>query len=119
MKVEKIKVEKVTVSKNGQEINYLLVSGQSEHFSPGAMTNTLLSRPEIDFIAYIVDGHVICFKSIEEVREGKSDLIRYNVRELATKLGGGGFKPTDGTVVKNKDHGVTAEYAKSLIEEAL
>lgn len=119
-----MKIEKVTVSKNGQEINYLLVSGQTEHLSPGAMTNTLLSRPEIDFIAYILDGHVICFKSIGELRESKSDLVRcdlvrYNVRELAIKLGGGGFQATDGTVVKNKDHGVTADYAKSLIEEAL
>lgn len=114
-----MKVEKITVSKNGQEINYLLVSGQTEHLSPGAMTNTLLSRPEINFIAYILDGHVICFKSIGELREGESDSIRFNVRELAIKLGGGGFKATDGTVVKNKDHGVTAEYAKSLIEEAL
>lgn len=96
-----------------QNVHYLVVSGFTQSISDVSYY-TLLDRPDIDFIVFLLPNNVVSFRSFIEVSEDRSERVRYDVSKLAAKFGGGGHMAAAGCTLKEE---VTEEYIIEKIEE--
>ena len=96
-----------------QNIQYLVVSGFTQSISDVSYY-TLLNRPDIDFIVFLLPNNVVSFRSFIEVGEDRSEHVRYDVSKLAAKFGGGGHMAAAGCTLKEE---VTKDYIIEKIAE--
>lgn len=96
-----------------QNVHYLVVSGFTQSISDVSYY-TLLNRPDIDFIVFLLPNNVVSFRSFIEVGEDRSEHVRYDVSKLAAKFGGGGHMAAAGCTLKEE---VTKDYIIEKIAE--
>ena len=96
-----------------QNIQYLVVSGFTQSISDVSYY-TLLNRPDLDFIVFLLPNNVVSFRSFIQVGEDRSEHVRYDVSKLAAKFGGGGHMAAAGCTLKEE---VTKDYIIEKIAE--
>lgn len=105
----------ITLKKENESIKYLLVSGYNQSLSDVAYY-TLYNRKDLDFIVFKLDNKMLSFRSFETVGEDGNKCVRYDVSELAKKLGGGGHRVAAGCILSKNS---TEEEIKQLIKDNL
>lgn len=105
----------ITLKKEDKYIKYLLVSGYNQSVSDVSYY-TLANRKDLHFIVFKLDNKTLGFRSFETVGEDSNRYVRYDVSELAKKLGGGGHRAASSCVLP-KD--LTEDEIKKLIKDNL
>lgn len=89
----------VTLNKNNEDIRFLVVDNYTQSISDVSYY-TLLSKPDLDFIVFILRGkNILSFRSFESTGEDGNKYVRYDVSELAKKFNGGGHRAAAGCVL--------------------